>query len=406
VPELPLEPMERVLFPFSALVGQESLRLALLVTATEPSLGGLLISGTKGTGKSTAVRALRGILPPIEAVAGCPYHCPPDEPSAMDTGCLKRHRAGETLARERIPVPFVELPLNATEDRVAGTLDVERALAAGERRFEPGLLAAANRGFLYVDEVNLLDDHLVDLLLDAAASGVHVVEREGISHAHPARFALIGTMNPEEGSLRPQFLDRFGLFASVPDLTDLDQREEIARRRLAFDADPAALAARFAPDDVALAQRLARAQRALPSVQVPEPMLSLAVRLAAKSGARGHRAEIAILKAARAVAALLGRPAVDPDALADAARFVLPHRMPAGPLDTPERLEQRLGELVDGMVLGRQAAAEDEDERARDDAALEESLLSMQIPGAAAAGSILFSAEKKTPKTGSSSPAS
>lgn len=402
--------MDRPLFPFSALVGQETLRLGLLIAATEPSLGGLLVSGTKGTGKSTAVRALRGVLPALEAVAGCPYHCPPDDPASMDAACLRRHRAGDSLARERIAVPFVELPLNATEDRVAGTLDVERALAAGERRFEPGLLAAANRGFLYVDEVNLLDDHLVDLLLDAAASGVHVVEREGISHVHPARFALIGTMNPEEGSLRPQFLDRFGLCVSVPDLTDLGQREEIARRRLAFDADPAAFAARFAADDAALAERLSSAQRALFSVQVPEPIVSMAVRLAAESGARGHRAEITILKAARAVAALLGRPEIDRDALADAARLALPHRMPSGPLDTPERLDQRLGELIAGVVLGRAAApeggGEGEGGQGRDDAALEESLLSMQIPGAAAAGSILFTAEKKTPKTGSSNPAS
>jgi Mg-chelatase subunit ChlI len=398
--------MDRPLFPFSALVGQEPLRLALLVAATEPSLGGLLVSGTKGTGKSTAVRALRGLLPALDAVAGCPYHCAPGEPEAMDDACLRRHLAGEPLARARLPTPFVELPLNATEDRVAGTLDIERALAAGERRFEPGLLAAANRGFLYVDEVNLLDDHLVDLLLDAAASGVHVVEREGVSQAHPARFVLVGTMNPEEGSLRPQFLDRFGLFAKVPDLADLAQREEIARRRLAFDAGPAAFAQRFQREDAALAHRLASAQRAVREVSVPEPMVSLSVRLAAQSGARGHRAEIAILKAARAIAALLEKGAVDPESLADAARFVLPHRMSAGPLDTPERLDQRLRELIAVVVLGRGAPPDGEPEESADDAALEASLLSMQIPGSAAAGSILFSTEKKTPQTGSSSPAS
>src|SRR5512143_1390671 len=221
--------LARAVYPFSAMVGQERLRLGLLVAAVDPSLGGVLVSGTKGTGKSTAVRALRALLPELEVVAGCPYHCPPDDPQVMDAACRARHLAGEALPRARASTPFVELPLNATEDRLAGTIDIERALRAGERRFEPGLLAAAHRGFLYVDEVNLLDDHLVDLLLDAAASGVQVVEREGISHVHPARFVLLGTMNPEEGALRPQFLDRFALFVSLPEEDALERRQESAR---------------------------------------------------------------------------------------------------------------------------------------------------------------------------------
>jgi magnesium chelatase subunit I len=394
--------MDRTSFPFSALVGQERLRLGLLVAAVEPTLGGILVSGTKGTGKSTAVRALRALLPEIETVEGCPFRCPPDDPRAMDDGCRERHLAGEALPRARASTPFVELPLNATEDRVAGTLDVERALRAGERRFEPGLLAAANRGFLYVDEVNLLDDHLVDLLLDAAASGVHVVEREGISHVHPARFVLIGTMNPEEGSLRPQFLDRFGLFVSIDAVAELDLRQEIARRRLAFDADPVDFAARWAAAEAELSHRLALAQRAAPAVEVPEEMLALSVRLSADAGSPGHRAEIAIVKAARAIAALQARSAIDSQAIVDAARFVLPHRMSAGPLDTPQRMDQRLQEIVGAALRGVEAPPDAP--AAQWDESFEDSLLSMQIPGSAAAGSIEFSVEKKSPKSGSSSP--
>jgi Mg-chelatase subunit ChlI len=322
----------------------------------------------------------------------------------MDDVCRARHLAGETLPRVKLPTPFVELPLNATEDRLAGTIDVERALTRGERRFEPGLLAAAHRGFLYVDEVNLLDDHLVDLMLDAAASGVHTVEREGVSQVHPARFVLVGTMNPEEGTLRPQFLDRFGLFAAVADVVDLAQREEIVRRRLAFDEDPVGFVARFEDEQAALSARLRKAQAAVRLVEVPAELVSLAVKLAAEAGCRGHRAEIALLKCARAIAALVDKPALDRDDLADAARFVLPHRMVAGPLDTPEKLDSRLKELI-GTVVRGEAPAQDAPEVAQD-LALEDSLLAMQIPGATAAGSILFTLEKKRPKTGSSTPQS
>lgn len=389
----------RAVYPFSAMVGQERLRLGLLVAAVDPSLGGVLVSGTKGTGKSTAVRALRALLPELEVVAGCPYHCPPDDPQVMDAACRARHLAGEALPRVRVPTPFVELPLNATEDRLAGTIDIERALRAGERRFEPGLLAAAHRGFLYVDEVNLLDDHLVDLLLDAAASGVHVVEREGISHVHPARFVLLGTMNPEEGSLRPQFLDRFALFVSVPEEDVLERRQEIARRRLAFDDDPAAFATRWAAAEADVAAVLARARESLAGVALPDDMIELAVSLSAKAGTRGHRAEIATLKAARALAALAGQPVVGGEAVAEAARFALPHRMCAGPLDTPEQLARRLRDLI-RAALGGEKDGEVEETAAEDDEdAFEQALLSRQIPGSSAAGSIEFSVEKKSPKS-------
>jgi len=393
--------MPRTTYPFSAIVGQDSMRLALLLAATDPSLGGVLVSGHKGTGKSTAVRALHALLPEIEAAQGCPYRCAPRDPDAMDAVCLERHRSG-TLAVHRIPTPFVELPLNATEDRLAGTLNVEQALAQGTRRFEPGLLAAANRGLLYVDEVNLLDDHLVDLLLDAAASGTNVVEREGISHTHPARFVLLGTMNPEEGSLRPQFLDRFALFASACGIEDPAARAEIARRRLAFEADPASFALQWQDAQRVLADRIVKARENLRAVSLPDAATTLAVQLAIESGARGHRAEIAILKAARALAALLGKAEVETPEISDAARLVLPHRMKAGVLDSPERVDERLGDLIGRVISGAPEAA------AELAAVLEEEAMaeSIQVPGSFAAGSILLTVEKNSPTTGSSTPTS
>src|SRR5262249_10659930 len=252
-------------FPFSALVGQDLLRRALLLAVIHPGLGGVLIRGTKGVAKSTAVRALAGLLPPVETIAGCPFQRHPGEeipawPLPPDAATVVR------------PVPLVELPLGATEDRVLGSLHLERALR-GERAFEPGLLAAANRGLLYIDEVNLLPDHLVDLLLDAAASGVHRLEREGLSLSHPANFVLVGTMNPEEGELRPQLLDRFGIVADVSDLKNPDERAEAVRRRLAFDADPAAFAGSWQAAEDVEADRIRAAQRLLPAVRVPDEVL-------------------------------------------------------------------------------------------------------------------------------------
>ncbi|MEE4164697.1 MAG: ATP-binding protein, partial [Desulfocapsaceae bacterium] len=226
---------KRHTYPFAALIGQEKMKSGLLLNAVDPSIGGVLVSGHKGTGKSTAVRALAEILPEIEVVQGCPYHCPPDDPEQMCDSCADSYHNGVKLVTEMRPMPLVELPLSATEDRVVGTLHIEQTLKTGTRNFEPGLLAAANRGILYVDEVNLLDDHLVDILLDAAASGTNVIEREGISFIHPARFMLVGTMNPEEGELRPQFLDRFGLSLRVNSVKDAGLRSLIVSRRIAFD---------------------------------------------------------------------------------------------------------------------------------------------------------------------------
>jgi len=304
-------------FPFSAIVGHEELKRALLLNAVDARIGGVLIRGDRGTAKSTAVRALRWVLPPVATREGCPVVCDPA------SACAFCGVAGAVVER---PAAIVELPLGATEDRVAGSLDLERALAGGERRFAPGLVAAAHRGVLYIDEVNLLPDHLVDLLLDVAASGVNVVERDGASAAHAARFILVGTMNPEEGDLRPQLLDRFGLAVDIATPTDAEVRAEVVRRRIAFDADPGAFVARFAAEDAALCARVAAARARLDRVEVPPDVLALIVQLCVEAGADGLRADITLYRAAAALAALDARDhATRQDVLA-AAPLVLAHR--------------------------------------------------------------------------------
>jgi Mg-chelatase subunit ChlI len=338
--------MKRPVYPFSAIVGQEKMKTALLLNAVDPSIGGVLIRGHKGTGKTTAVRALTQILPPIEAVRECPYHCPADAPGSMCDACLQKFDDGRPLPANQLRMPLVELPLSATEDRVAGTLHVEHALATGRRKFEPGLMAAANRGMLYVDEVNLLDDHLVDILLDAAASGINVVEREGISYTHPAGFILVGTMNPEEGELRPQFLDRFGLSLDVSSLTDNEMRQAVARRRIAFDRNPEGFASRWTESQALLAQQVAHARTALGQVKVPAEMIGLAVHLSLRVKAQGHRSDIVMIKTATALAAMLESPVVQKAHMAEAARLVLPHRITTVALATPESLQETLEQLL------------------------------------------------------------
>ncbi len=386
--------MKRWFYPFSAIVGQEELKTALLLNAIDPSIGGVLIRGQKGGGKSTAARALHCLLPEIEVLQGCPYNSAPEAPFP------------ETLAPRgdaqtaRISTPFVELPLNATEDRLAGALHVEKALQTGQRHFDPGLLAAANRGVLYVDEVNLLDDHLVDLLLDAAASGVNVVERDGVSFAHPARFLLVGTMNPEEGELRPQFLDRFGLCVSVRHIGDVAARELIVRRRLAFDRDPAGFVSQWAAEDRLAREQAQEARERLEDVEIPDPILTAAARLANELHAAGHRADITLVKAARAHAAFLEKTAVEMEDLFAAAPLVLPHRLPASPLDSPEELQARidhvLKQIAGGSAEGARAALEGElVEDLAEEPGLEDMAEQMQVPGNCAAGSVLLSFLKK-----------
>lgn len=332
-------------YPFTAVVGHEGLKRALLANVVDPRIGGVLIRGDRGTAKTTVVRALASLLPAIRSRAGCPAACDPEEGS-----CPFCDRSGQPIER---PARIVELPLGATEDRVAGTLDLERALQTGERRLEPGLLATAHRGVLYIDEVNLLPDHLVDLLLDVAASGVNVVERDGNSVAHPARFVLVGTMNPEEGDLRPQLLDRFGLVMEVRTPTDTAQRAEIVSRRVAFDREPAAFATRFAAEEQGLRERLSAARAALPAVVVPDAMLALAVDLCVEAGVDGLRADIALYRTATALAALDHRDHVEERDIFEAALLALPHRqrhLPDGLRSAPP---------VEDIVRGRQQPGPD-----------------------------------------------
>ena len=319
----------RQAFPFSAIVGQEEMKQALLVAAVDPTVGGVLVFGDRGTGKSTAVRALAALLPPMRVVAGCRYACDPATPGAWCDEC----RAREVVAEASAPVPVVDLPLGATEDRVVGALDLERALTRGEKAFEPGLLARANRGFLYIDEVNLLEDHLVDLLIDVAASGENVVEREGLSVRHPARFVLVGSGNPEEGELRPQLLDRFGLNVDVGTPAEIGPRIQIVRRRDAYDRDPAGFVAEWAAADAALRETIVAAQARVKHVSVPDCVLEDAARLCLCLGTDGLRAELTLLRAARALASLDGAEVVERSHMLRVAPSALRHRLRRDPLD-------------------------------------------------------------------------
>jgi magnesium chelatase subunit I len=336
-----------VAYPFSAIVGQDEMKLALLIAATDQGIGGVMVFGDRGTGKSTAVRALAALLPPIAAVKGCPYHC---DPKADAERCDCGARDGGAVKTEMIKAPVVDLPLGATEDRVVGALDLERALTRGEKRFEPGLLARAHRGFLYIDEVNLLEDHLVDLLLDVAASGENVVEREGLSVRHPARFVLIGSGNPEEGELRPQLLDRFGLSVEVKTPTELAMRVEVVRRRVAFDRDPKAFIATWARGEAKVRKRILAARAALPAVEVTDAALETASRLCMAIGSDGLRGELTIIRSARALAALNAAPSVSDQHIREIAPMALRHRLRRNPLDqagSSVRIERAISEMFD-----------------------------------------------------------
>ncbi|WP_326553791.1 VWA domain-containing protein [Micromonospora sp. NBC_01813] len=329
-------------YPFTAVVGLPDLRQALLLAAVHPGIGGVLIRGEKGTAKSTIVRALAGLLPEVDKVVGCRFGC---DPVAPDPGCPDGPHTAPAAGR-RHPATLVELPVGATEDRVVGTLDIQRVLSAGVKAYEPGLLAAAHRGLLYVDEVNLLPDHLVDLLLDAAAMGRAHVERDGVSVNHAARFLLVGTMNPEEGEPRPQLLDRFGLVVSVTAPTQVSDRAEVVRRRLTYEADPAAFAATWRAADDQLAQRVRDARAALPQVTLPDAEIDRIARICLAYQVDGLRADIVMARAAIALAAWRGLAAVTAAEVRDAARLALPHRRRRDPLDPPGADEQRLDEVL------------------------------------------------------------
>ncbi|MEL6919775.1 MAG: magnesium chelatase ATPase subunit I [Pseudomonadota bacterium] len=348
-------------FPFAAIVGQESLKKALLMAAIDPSLGGVLAFGDRGTGKTTAIRALAALLPEIKTRPGCQYNCAPETPVDV---CRVCNPTDETMPLKpaMVTAPVVDLPLGATEDRVCGALDLERALLAGEKAFEPGLLAKAHRGFLYIDEVNLLEDHIVDLLLDVAASGWNVVEREGLSIRHPARFVLVGSGNPEEGELRPQLLDRFGISITVTSPKTVAERVEVVKRRDAFERDPDAFNAAWKRKNNAIRRKVETARQRLDTVDVPDTVLEKITNLCLTLGVDGLRGELTLLRATRVTAAMAARDTVEDRDIMENAVMALSHRLRRDPLDdagSGVRVERALATLFPNL----QQTAEPPDRR-------------------------------------------
>ncbi len=357
-----------VIYPFTAIVGQERMKRALILNAVDPRIGGVLIRGERGTAKSTAARALSALLPLVKVIHGCRFGCDPNNRSAWCTECRERFADGNpppTVDVRR--TAFINLPVSATEDRVVGTLDIEKAIQKGERHFEPGVLAAANRGLLYIDEVNLLDDHVVDVLLDSAAMGVNVVEREGISFSHPARFILVGTMNPEEGDLRPQLLDRFALSVEIHGIRSARERVEIMRRNLAYEADAEAFREEWLPREQELSEQIDRARQLVEQVTYTSRDLLTIASITSAMQVDGHRADLVILKAARAQAAFEGRTAVNERDIMLAAELALPHRLKRGPFQQGEmsvdQLQEKIEGLVGGASQGREETVEEEAEQ-------------------------------------------
>ena len=318
--------MGKALFPFVSVVGQDEMKKALLLNIVDPSIGGALIKGEKGTAKSTTVRSLERILP-SRKVTGCQFGCDPLRTDRLCPYCQERMAAEGSLPSHDSHMKVIDLPLSATEDRVAGTLDIEHVLKTGEKRFEPGVLAQANGNLLYVDEVNLLDDHIVDLLLDSAAMGVNYVEREGVSFEHPSRFVLVGTMNPEEGELRPQLLDRFGLCVDIEGEKDVPIRMEVIKRRMEFDKDPEGYLASFSDESEALRNKIIEARKILNKVVIPDAVMRQIVMVSIHFGMEGHRADITMMRASKAYAALNGRKEVTTMDIHDVAELVLAHRL-------------------------------------------------------------------------------
>lgn len=339
--------MAREVYPFTAIVGQERMKRALILNAVSPQIGGVLIRGERGTAKSTAARALAALLPDIVVIADCHFGCDPLRPNEWCDECRFRHGDGQltTIVRK---TSFIDLPVSATEDRVVGTLDIEQAIQKGEKHFEPGILASANRGLLYVDEVNLLDDHVVDLLLDSAAMGVNVVEREGISFSHPAKFILVGTMNPEEGDLRPQLLDRFAFAVQIKGLLDPELRMQIMERRISFESDPEAFIAKWQVQEKELSDKIELARERVNQVRYSRRDLASIAGLTSAMKVDGHRADLVILRGAQAHAAFHGRLSIADEDIILAAELALPHRIKARPFqdtaisayDLEERLDQ------------------------------------------------------------------
>jgi len=342
----------KTVYPFTAIVGQEKMKKALILNVINPLLGGVLIKGEKGTAKSTAVRALAELLPERTQVEGCIFGCDPYDKSGMCITCLKKLEVNVKLNEVKGKMKVVDLPISATEDRVVGTLDIEYAIKKGEKKFEPGILAQANRNILYVDEVNLLDDHIVDVLLDSAAMGVNTIEREGVSFSHPARFILVGTMNPEEGDLRPQLLDRFCMVVNVTGERESEKRMEVIKNRLEFEKDSEAFAKKWKSKQQELRNRIKKAQELLHEVTYDDSILEMAARTSIEMEVDGHRADIAMIKTAMTIAAFNGRNKVLNSDLLEAAELVLPHRMRRTPFEegifNMSRVENVIGQTHQG----------------------------------------------------------
>lgn len=326
---------EKMIYPFTAIVGQEDMKLALILNLINPALGGVLIRGEKGTAKSTAVRGLCNLLEEVAVIGGCKFHCRPGLLPLCEE-CEKK--ADDELEIVSYKRRVVELPISATEDRVVGALNIEQAIKKGEKVFEPGILAEANGNILYVDEINLLDDHIVDVLLDSAAMGVNTVEREGVSYSHPSRFVLVGTMNPEEGDLRPQLLDRFGLVVEISGEQDIEKRSELIRRRMEFERSPEDFIRRFGEDEKALREKIKEAQELLPEIGIGDECYLDAAKIGAALHVDGHRADITLIKTAQTMAAFAGEKKVNRRHIMEAAKMVLPHRMRRMPFDTADGL--------------------------------------------------------------------
>jgi Mg-chelatase subunit ChlI len=340
----------RTIYPFTAIVAQERMKRALILNAVDARIGGVLIRGERGTAKSTAARALAALLPNVKVVRDCRFGCDPDQPASWCTECRERATINKDLPYDLRPTPFVNLPVSATEDRVVGTLDIEQAIQKGERHFEPGVLAAANRGLLYIDEVNLLDDHVVDVLLDSAAMGINNVEREGISFSHPARFILVGTMNPEEGDLRPQLLDRFALSVDITGIREARERVTIMERNLAFEASASQFRETWMASEQELSKKIEAARKLVEQVTHSKRDLLSIAALTASLNVDGHRADLVILKAARAQAAYEGRTAITDHDIALAAELALPHRIKRGPFHQAEMSATQLQERIEQLV--------------------------------------------------------
>ena len=356
----------RVIYPFTAIVGQERMKRALILNAVEPRIGGVLIRGERGTAKSTAARALAALLPQVRVVEDCRFACDPDHPETWCTECRERVARGEELPIALRRTPFVDLPVSATEDRVVGTLDIESAIQKGERRFDAGILAAANRGLLYIDEVNLLDDHVVDVLLDSAAMGMNIVEREGISFSHPARFILVGTMNPEEGELRPQLLDRFALSVEIHGIRTARERVQIMERNLAYEQDSEAFRQEWMAQEEELSKTIDQARKLVEKVEYTDRNLLAIASLTASLNVDGHRSDLVILKASRAHAALEGRTRINDLDIALAAELALPHRLKGGPGQQNEIAADEISQKIEQLIGGQSEETSPKDDEKPD----------------------------------------